>query len=84
MTLRKFGITIVLFSSVLLFLNRFTTVISDFFGKLFCGREYMQPINGIIGDHSCGFNADMYVALVLTATTMLGIVLIFVSKKNRV
>ncbi len=84
MTKRKFGIIIVLFSSLLLFVNRFTSVISDFFGKLFCGNEYMQPVNGIVGDRSCGFNADMYVAILLTVTTILGIILIFVSKKNRV
>ena len=82
MTIRKLGITTVLISSVLLFANRFTTLISDFFGKLFCGESYLQPVNGIVGDNSCGFNADMYVALFLTGATIIGLVIIFVSKKK--
>ena len=82
MTKRKLGIITVLFSSLLLFVNRFTTVISDFFGKIFCGEEYMQTVNGIVGDNSCGFNIDMYVALILTVATIFGIILIFTSKKK--
>jgi hypothetical protein len=82
MNIRKLGITIVLISSVVLIVNRFNTTFSDFAGKLFCGKSFLQPVNGVLGEASCGFKADMYVALTFTATTILGLILIFVSKKK--
>jgi len=35
----------------------FITYIS---GKVRCGDRYMQPIDGILGDMSCGFNDDIH------------------------
>ena len=62
--------------------ERTTQVISTAPGKLFCGDRYMKPVDGIVGDPSCGFNTDMYLSLSLAIIFVLGLVLYILSKKQ--
>ncbi len=39
----------------------------------------MQPVDGIVGDSACGFNADMYLAAFLIAMFLTGIALFIAS-----
>ncbi len=41
----------------------------------------MQPVDGIVGDVSCGFNADMYLVVFLIITLLTGTILV-ISKKT--
>lgn len=60
MSKRRLG-TILIASSVLLWLiNRFSYIISSYLSRLLCGELYLQPVDGILGDVSCGFNANMH------------------------
>jgi hypothetical protein len=60
MTKRNIGITLLFVSILMWAIGRFTQLNSEFIGKLYCGDRYMKPVDGIVGDVSCGFNADMY------------------------
>ena len=41
-------------------IERLTFVFSSGLAKVICGERYMRPHDGIIGEHSCGFDADVY------------------------
>ncbi|MEE9446612.1 MAG: hypothetical protein V3V09_01540 [Arenicellales bacterium] len=56
--------------------------ISDILGKLACQDQYLLPVNDVIGDVSCGFNADMYLAVGLLITLLIGIVLLLLVKQK--
>jgi hypothetical protein len=61
----KIGLTLIISSICVWVIDRSTRVMSDLFGELFCGAAYLQPVNGVVGDGSCGFNTDMYLAACL-------------------
>ena len=55
--------------------DRVTRGISTLFGKIRCGDRYIQPVDGVIGDMSCGFNDDMYLLVFLLVMFLAGIAL---------
>ncbi len=77
----KIGIWFVGGSVGLFFVDRFTHLLSNIMGKIFCGDQYMQPVDGVVGDMSCGFNSDMYTAICLLIFAVVGILLILASRK---
>jgi len=46
----------------------------------YCGDDYLQPINGVMGDQSCGFNSDMYLAVL--SLVLIGIWLVISLNKR--
>lgn len=62
--------------------DRTTLAVSTVLGKFICGDRYMQPVNGIVGDISCGFNIDMHLTFILIIVLILGIALYISSKKT--
>jgi hypothetical protein len=83
--LRATGFILIAVAMTLFLVDRFSHVISDTLGGIICGDRYMQPVNGIIGDMSCGFNLDMYVAVCLLLLCLAGVVLLsssFLNKRN--
>ncbi|MBT5795668.1 MAG: hypothetical protein HOI10_12505 [Deltaproteobacteria bacterium] len=44
-----------------------------------CGDLYLRPVNGILGDLSCGFNADMHFTALMFLVLITGIALIIIS-----
>ncbi|WP_456416498.1 hypothetical protein [Thiolapillus sp.] len=62
--------------------DRISGAISACFGKLYCGKRYMQPVDGTVGDNTCGFNADMYLAALLIAMFLTGIALFIASNRK--
>ncbi|MEA3292493.1 MAG: hypothetical protein U9Q71_09370 [Pseudomonadota bacterium] len=63
-------------------IDRFTRVISTFLGKLACGDCYLQAVDGVIGDVSCGFNADMYLTASLVFVLIVGAILFIRAKSD--
>ena len=51
---------------------RVTMLVSKAVGKLYCGTDYMQPVDGYVGTMSCGFNSDIYVTIVLFMVMFIG------------
>jgi hypothetical protein len=72
---RKTGSILISVSGFLFLVDRLSLLISTALGKLFCGDKYMMPVNGVLGDKSCGFNADMYLAVFLVIIMAFGIFL---------
>lgn len=82
MNKRSIGILLIIAALITVLVNRSSSILSDFFGKLACGDSYMQPINGILGDASCGFNMDMYIATFSIISLLIGIILVFISRNK--
>ena len=76
---RRLG-TILIASSVLLWLiNRFSYIISFYFSRLLCGKLYLQPVDGILGDVSCGFNVDIHFTALMFLVLITGIAVLIIS-----
>ena len=72
--------TILIAGSVLLWLiNSFSYIISSYFSRLLCGELYLQPVDGILGDVSCGFNADMHFTALMFLVLITGIAVLIIS-----
>ncbi len=69
-------------SFILWLLDRTTHYISTTTGILYCGQRYLKPVNGVVGDVSCGFNMDMYVTLFLMFCMLLGYVFLLAARKK--
>lgn len=82
MTTKSIGITLIFASIMVWVINRSTQVISSFIGEIYCGGRYMKPVDGIVGDLSCGFNADMYLAAFLFAVFLTGVLLLIFAKRG--
>jgi hypothetical protein len=76
---RKTGSMLITVSGFLFLVDRLSLLISTALGKLFCGDKYMKPVKGVLGDGSCGFNADMYLAVLLVIFMVFGLFLFMTS-----
>lgn len=74
------GVIFMVMSTIAFMIDRFSHVISNTLGRLFCGNKYLQPVNGVFGDPSCGFNADMYLTAFLFAIFVVGLVVLITSQ----
>jgi len=73
--IRQGGALLVIVSVMLMVAERATGRFSDWLGHWICGPRFMEPVDGVVGDHSCGFNADMTLMTVLGGVFLLGILL---------
>ncbi len=81
---RKIGVAFIIGSIVTWLIDRFLGFpISTLLGEIFCGNRYMQPVEGIVGDASCGFNADMYLVIFILAALLTGITLVVTTKSRK-
>ena len=76
---RKLGRILTVSSIFLWFIDRFSSIISANFSRILCGDLYLQPVNDILGDLSCGFNADMHFTVLMFLVLITGIALIIIS-----
>jgi hypothetical protein len=76
---RKLGLILTVSSIFLWFIDRFSSIISANFSRILCGDLYLRPVNGILGDLSCGFNADMHFTALMFLVLITGIALIIIS-----
>jgi len=76
------GILLIATSLALYMVERLSHALSNLLGKSICGETYMQPVDGIIGDTSCGFNMDMYLSTGLIISFVLGILLFIASVRR--
>jgi phage shock protein PspC (stress-responsive transcriptional regulator) len=80
---RKIGIVLIVLSIIIFVIDRFSHSISNELRKIICGDQYLKPVNGVTGDVSCGFNADMYlVAFLFVVLVAGGVLFIFSAKKT--
>ena len=76
------GSFFILFSLLVWLIDRLTHAISTMLGKIVYGDHYMHIVDGNMGDPSCKFNIDMYVAYSLFSILILGIVLYISSRRE--
>jgi hypothetical protein len=79
---RWLGWLLILLTPPVWFAERVTGLFSTILGEWWCGARYMQPVDGITGDPSCGFNTDIHLSFVLAIVIFAGIVLLVSSKKE--
>jgi hypothetical protein len=79
MNKKRLGIILIAGSVLLWFIDRFSYIISSYFSKLLCGDLYLQPVDGVLGDISCGFNADMHFTAFMFLVLISGIVLLIIA-----
>lgn len=83
MSKKSIGLTLIFASIMVWLIDRLTHVFSSLIGEIYCGDRHMKPVDGIVGDVSCGFNADMYLVAFLFALFLIGIfLLIFAMCRN--
>ena len=78
----KTGITIISLSVLIFTIERLTQAISTLLGEFIYGDRYLQSVNGVVGDMSCGFNMDMYLTIMLWGIIVIGVMLVSISRKN--
>ena len=81
---RAIGKFFIFISLSLWLVDRLTHSISFTLGKIMYDDLYMQHVAKMIGDRSCKFNIDMYLAYTLFTVFLLGIVLYVSSMKETV
>ena len=80
--LKIFAKVLMLTSLLLWILERVTCILSDLLGRWLYGNQYLQPVEGQMGDMSPGFNMDMYLSLAFLVLFVLGVVLYAVFRKS--
>lgn len=76
-SLRKFGASIAGFALVLAAIDRLTGgVLSSTVARAICGSTHMVPLGGVVGDMSCGFNADLHFMAAMAAAAVVGAVVV--------
>jgi len=76
---RKIGLILIASSILFWFIDRFSFIISSNFSRILCRDLYLLPVNGLLGDFSCGFNADMHFTALMFLVLISGIALIIIS-----
>lgn len=76
------GIILILAALVIGIVDRMTQIISTLLGQFLYGERYLEPVNGILGDSSYGFNTDMHLSFSLIVVLILGI-LLYISSKQK-
>ena len=81
--MRKTGFLFIIVAAILFFIDRFSHIISDIFGKSICGDNYLQPVKGVVGDMSCGFNMDICLVIGLLLLSATGLLLVVFSRRKQ-
>jgi len=79
---KNIGLLAITLSIFVWLTDRLTHTISTLLGEIIYGDRYIQIEDGAIGDPSCGFNIDMYLAYSLSTVLILGIALYISSHKR--
>ena len=79
---RNIGILAISVSLLVWLVDKLTNTVSATLGRMIYGDRYIQTANGMIGDPSCVFNINMYLAYTLSTVLILGIVL-YISSHQR-
>jgi hypothetical protein len=79
---KRLSILTIIISMTILLFDILTHIPSTLLGKISCGDRYMTPVDGVMGDVSCGFNTDMHLAATMIATMLLGIILYILSLRK--
>lgn len=80
---KKLGMILIVSVLLTWVAEKSTLNISKALGMLYCGDDYMQAVEGIVGDKSCGFNADMYLASVLLVILLIGFIMHITATRNQ-
>jgi len=83
MNKQKIGMSLIVGSLLIWVAGRSSQIPSQLIGKLHCGDRYLQAVDGVTGDVSCGFNDDMYLNGVLLVLLLVGFVLRMRGGNNR-
>ena len=76
--------TIFVTSSLLIgLIDRFPHIVSSYFSHLLYGDLSLHPVDGILSDASCGFNADMHFVVKMFLVLITGIVPIIIPLVRR-
>ncbi|MBC8259960.1 MAG: hypothetical protein H8E38_13145 [SAR324 cluster bacterium] len=75
----RLGTVLIAGSILLWFFNRFLYIISSYFSRLLCGDLYLQTVDGLLGDVSCGFNADLHFTALMFLVLITGIIFLIIS-----
>lgn len=79
---RKIGASIAGFALALAAVDRLTGgVISSIVARAICGSTHMVPVSGVVGDVSCGFNADLHFMAAMAAAAVVGAIAAFAGFK---
>ncbi len=54
--MRLSGFIMIALSATVLCIDRVTHLITNSLGRWCCGEDYLQPVEGVVGDLSCGFS----------------------------
>jgi len=76
------GIILIAASLALFMVERLSQALSSLLGKKLCGDRYLQAVDGVVGDASCGFNMDMYLTTGLEISLSIGVILLIVSVRK--
>ena len=77
------GTKLVTSSLLIGLIDRFSHKVSSYFSHLLCGDLFLYPVDGILIDASCGFNADMHFVALMFLVLITGIVLIIIQLFRR-
>ncbi len=83
-TKKAIGKIFIFISLFLWLIDRLTHSISIALGKIIYGDLYMQHVARMIGDRSCKFNIDMYLAYSFFTLFLFGMLLYYSSLKETV
>ena len=76
--------TILVTTSLLIgFIDRFSHIFSSYFSYLLYEDLSLHPVDGILSDASCSFNADMHFVALMFLILITGIVLIIIPLVRR-
>lgn len=79
---RKFAMILIVGSLLTWVFEKSSQQVSTAIGKLRCGDHYMQAVDSIVGEKSCGFNDDLYIASLLLILLLSGFVLYIAAKTD--
>jgi len=71
--LKKIALALIFISGGFMLVERATMLVSKAAGKLYCGPDYMQPVEGYVGTMSCGYSSDVYVTIILFSMMFIGL-----------
>lgn len=74
---KTIGAVFVITPVIFFVIDRVGAGISSAVARIYCADSYMQPVNGVVADLPCGFNAGMYFFVFLFIIFLIGVKLFF-------
>lgn len=71
--LKNISLALLFISAGFMLIERATELVSKAAGKLYCGADYMQPVDGYVGTMSCGYSSDIYLTILLFSMMFIGL-----------